>query len=84
MLITPKNHKWHDVKHTLTWNIKEAKLNLQQEYIKYLKQNISKSQLEISRSFRRNSVALCKNGDLVVSIIRVCFLIVDGNGSDES
>ena len=28
--------------------------------IKYLKQNISKSQLEILGSFRRNSVALCK------------------------
>ena len=52
--------------------------------IKYLKQNISKSRSEISGSFRRNSVALCKNGDLVVSIIRVCFLIVGGNGSDES
>ena len=24
MLITPKNHKWHDIKHTLTWDIKEA------------------------------------------------------------
>ena len=52
--------------------------------IKYLKQNISKSQSEISGSFRRNSVALCKNGDLVVSIIRVCFLIVGGNGSGKS
>ena len=28
--------------------------------IKYLKQNISKCQSKISRSFRRNSVALCK------------------------
>ena len=28
--------------------------------IKYLKQNISKSQSEISGSFRRNSIALCK------------------------
>ena len=36
MLITPKNHKWHDVKHALTWDIKEAKLNLQQEFMKYL------------------------------------------------
>nr|CAN81636.1 hypothetical protein VITISV_009647 [Vitis vinifera] len=52
--------------------------------IKYLKQNISKSRSKISGSFRRNFVALCKNGDLVVSIIRVCFLIVGGNGSDES
>ena len=52
--------------------------------IKYLKQKISKCQLQISGSFRRNSVALCQNGDLVVSIIRVCFLIVDGNGFGES
>ena len=29
-------------------------------YIKYLKKNISKSRSEISGSFRRNSVALCK------------------------
>ena len=36
MLITPKNHKWHDVKHTLTWNIKEAKPIIQQEGIKNL------------------------------------------------
>ena len=36
MPITPKNHKWHDVKYTFTWNIKEAKPNLEQEYIKYL------------------------------------------------
>ena len=35
MLITPKNYKWHDVEHTLSWDIKEAKLNLQQEFIKY-------------------------------------------------
>ena len=52
--------------------------------IKYLKQNISKSRSEILGSFKINSVALCKNGDLVVSIIRVCFLIVGGNGSGES
>ena len=30
MLITPKNFKWHD-DHTLTWNIKDIKLKLQQE-----------------------------------------------------
>ena len=35
MLITPKNYKWHDVEHTLSWDIKEEKLNLQQEFIKY-------------------------------------------------
>ena len=61
---------------------------LQREFgdldIKYLKQNISKSRLEISGSFKRNFVALCKNGDLVVSIIKVCFFIMGGNGSGES
>ena len=36
MLITPKKLKWHDVEHTLSWDIKETKLNLQQEFIKYL------------------------------------------------
>ena len=44
--------------------------------IKYLKQNIRKLQ----EKFR----CTVQNGDLVVSIIRVCFLIVGGNGSDES
>ena len=36
MLITPKNFKWHDVEHTLSWDIKKTKLNLQQEFMKYL------------------------------------------------
>ena len=35
MPITPKNFKWHDVEHTFSWDIKEAKLNLQQEFIKF-------------------------------------------------
>ena len=42
MLITPKNHKWHDVEHTLSWNIKEAKLNLQQESSNILHDHNSK------------------------------------------
>ena len=66
--------------------------------IKYPKQNISKcrSEHQISKAkYLKMSVGNIKklqekfrctvqNEDLVVSIIRVCFLIVGGNGSDES
>ena len=46
---------------------------------KYLKKSV-----ENIGKLQEKSVALCKNGDLVVSIIRVYFLIVGGNGSGES
>ena len=46
---------------------------------KYLKKSIGNIR-KLQEKFR----CTVQNGDLVVSIIRVCFLIVGGNGSDES
>ena len=52
--------------------------------IKYLKQNISKMSVENIRKRQEKFRCTVQNGDLVVSIIRVCFFIVGGNGSGES
>ena len=52
--------------------------------IKYLKQNISKKSVGNIRKLQEKFRCTVQNGDLVVSNIRVCFLIVGGNGSDES
>ena len=46
---------------------------------KYLKKSVENIK-KLQEKFR----CTVQNGDLVVSIIRVCFLIVGGNGSDES
>ena len=55
--------------------------------IKYLKQNISKyPKMSVANIGKLQEKFRCtvQNGDLVVSIIRVCFFIVGGNGSGES
>ena len=46
---------------------------------KYLKKSVGNI-----RKLQEKFHCTVQNGDLVVSIIRVCFLIVGGNGSDES
>ena len=51
---------------------------------KYLKQNISKMSVENIRKRQEKFRCTVQNGDLVVSIIRVCFFIVGGNGSGKS
>ena len=52
--------------------------------IKYLKQNISKMSVENIRKRQEKFRCTVQNGDLVVSIIRLCFFIVGGNGSGKS